>query len=899
MFYTGLLGPYLSVLDIPIGPFTHAMHVVDVNTPQESILGFGSLVMGSNANSTLTGIYSLEFGAGGWVWDRRRVENDLKLRTQYTTTLGGHRYGLNEAIPYNYWQSGSIEGLSYDNLKHIKLSDSLTWTPQVTTGAYTLYDTSKLLYSDHAVSGKMMMAIYSVGGELYFLDQMDSQFVMFLRINEYSLGTDSLVLAAQLPTDVTIHSLSVTQYRRSLEALNLEPHKFSIVDSFTGEFVEGSELPTEDETGILWANVSKRHYEAVIRNGYLLAPGHHIIHQLPRETPNDARTSPSDPYYLNDLETSPILTTGGAALLTAYFPISNMLSVYDADDNEWAEVTSFADSIETDRHYLVDKDLGIIRFGGFVPGDLILADNLSEATEIGVYPDKDFASWPDSGYFTIESEIIQYASKGHYQFLGCIRGAQSTTMAEHAIGLPMTLIKQGLAPSTSFKVSYVGVLRYEYEIDDYAKRTASEYDYIDIQPATNTVSNNILQIFPGERVLGSVVLEVDLPQIATNLYGPIYYGISSARLTARALDTQGNPMANTDMWIEKNAGPGTLNSVNQTLYGRSNSLGEIYGFFSAPLDSKSLERRVIDVVRVDAPLVNETLGIELGDTLLRLNNIEGIADIKDVWLFEVSLYDDVFGTTGDYQSWEDYGDSDDMRRGAGWFLINGVIDDGYIGGKLRYTGEDFVQYTRTITHLIETEVPGQQYVYIDATIPSDATTSNTGIDLRLIRREAVEYASDLSNGGRKIFYQWDTNALHPILGTLGAYAPVKPFATITSGDTGLGIYYKEEIPFIQETLQAITGGYVVVTGNVSKFKAFARDPLTGRIYSSSEVSIRIKLPTSWVGVDQSGAYAIPHGLTFVTNENNVGGALGGANFYTMNPVARNTNQITLGALLNR
>jgi hypothetical protein len=158
----------------------------------------------------------------------------------------------------------------------------------------------------------------------------------------------------------------------------------------------------------------------------------------------------------------------------------------------------------------------------------------------------------------------------------------------------------------------------------------------------------------------------------------------------------------------------------------------------------------------------------------------------------------------------------------------------------------------------------------------------------------VEFSLSPLNGTPVVLYEWSDEVEHPLTGAVGAYTPVLPSAHTTTTLTYSGRLLEAPAPSDKDSN---IGAYAVIAPAVTSFYAWGQDPISGRIIRSNSVRIKIDLPDYLKGVDRSGTSAttlpVPKGFTFITEEDNLGAGLGGANFLTINPKADSVSFFTL------
>ena len=854
----------------------------------------------------LTGKYSPDFDIGGWIWDRRRLEDLSDIKTRYFTFIGGHDVGLRDATIQDHWQSGSTHGLEFYDIKQFRKGDFLTWTPRVKTGGYSIFWEEKQLYSDYS-------CIEHIDPTLNRKD-----------VNFHPLRDDCF----QNTISATIYSRDETFLRRPYIALNY-------VVNFTGAITwdedaeewDADRLVTEtgdgiDLSGLAWGSFAKRKHEFIVRydeenENYVLITNNNYVIEV-GQTDIEPKSNKEMVEILENLfEDKGSGQSSGRDVYTNYFPIlkDDTLRVFARHSgnrySEFERVETLNFSRSTDKHYSVDPDLGIITMGGYSAPDLILKTAL-DPDDVEVEFEIDDAasnSYPNQGIIRINGEEILYYGKSRNIFYDCVRGYGTQPPSDHAVGSAIKDIQHGKGTSDTDQiyVCYRAVPRIEYEVTPYDIRTANKALMLDVKAISNAETNQIIQITPVETNVAELILECDKEIIGGNIFGPVYFGTDWARLTARALDAVGNPVEDIEITIVLNENTGTLNGL-QSYTALSNSAGEIYAFYNAPYDWDDVSKMVKKVTHWK------------GDTTFTIDPLPPGMETQpqQIQVYQILKHDPIIGTVGEKVP-----------------VISGENDPSYTGGETAGTSVGFamigldaqwedpvskweggtisillepsgLKVSRKIVNIFEdfygdedgdgtmdypAELIGgtkRTLVLLDSTIPS-LDTGDTATHAWLMEPEAEEWDSHFRDGARVVLYEWlndgdkDFTPVHPLTGELGAYYPVRP-DDITS--TTL-IYRDRELPIPEPTeVDNNLGGYVVVSSDIVSFYAWCKDPVSGRMIVSNEIRIRLDNPSYLNGVDfKDSALPIPYGFTFVTEEHNVGTGIGGANFLTINPKA--------------
>ena len=852
-------------------------------------LSIVSHVHTENRYHPLTGLYSQEENINGWVWDVRTAETLTNPSTRGNSWLGGHTVGLKDGTKKEDWQSGTVEGLVYLDVKEIREGEFTTWTPIVETGRYSVYDTESHLYSDYSTSGRF--------------DPLANEY----GVNTYTLRDDALLT-----------SISVNIFERDSEFVRKPYIFFTNVENFSGKIVDGKRVSTVDSSSnILWDNLAERKSEFVIKDGKVYLNGDYSkkIGYVEAAVDKDVLET----FY----ENKGVGNDQGRYIFTDYFPVANYsveVWVLKADGSTFKleEVDNLNFSTSKQYHFSFDYDLGIGSLGGYQAPDLVLLEDVGkDDTEVVVYiDDKTMRSYPDNGVIEINGEKILYYGKGRNRFYDCSRGYEGTEVKNHDKFSKVSDIQHGAAvlDSETVYLKYIAVPRIDYEVVPMGNRTANSTNWLDVKAISNIESNNIIQISTVEPNLAEVELEVDKDLIGGLIYGPLYYGTDVAKLTARALDSRGNPVEDVELTIVFEGDTGNLNGSLQQYSSLSNSRGEIYSFYNAPYDEDSVMKQVDSVTHSGA------------NTILKLKeDIPLDTAGSSITLYQVLKHDGVIGTTGlklavsTAENEPNFSDHPTKIIGPCTVSTTAYFEDAVsrFDNALAYvvvrdsSGND-IRYQRKVIGVIDhfdrdiAASAGSQFergdlikitFILDNMIPL-LDSGGTAQSISLIQKGASdipkfdtlptgeqEWNSSFLDGVKVLVYEWletkgTQTIIHPITGEVGAYYPLRPDGLTTNSLT----FEDRSLPIPEPSNDDNNlGGYFVVAPSVVSFYAWGKDPISGRIVKSNKIKLKLVLPVHLDGVkDPAGALPVPYGFGFVTEDFNVGSGLGGANFITIN-----------------
>lgn len=798
----------------------------------------------SNLTPPLTGELA-DIGMDGWRWDRRRLESVDNLASRYDTYIGGHTVGLLDGTERSWWQSGTVSGIQYHDIARYPIGDSLSWTPRVTTGRYSVYFDPRPLYSDYSYSENV--------------DPMANQ---------------NGVNVVELRDDAAQDTVNCAIWRREDTFLITQYRAFQRVNEFTGELVSGARLDTMDDDGnILWANLSNRVYEYLIDDQILYLNGNYYIEVGPVV---DDVALPTADFMDSVYEYKGKGSPSGRNLFLDYFPVDpttvRVLVLRGGVQFELTQTDSLNLSQNTDPHFEVDADLGIITLGGFQAENVFLSEQIDALqTTILCYASVDLLTdYPAYGLVWIEDELIYYGEKTQYGFTDCVRGYGDTLAVVHAKGSTVYDVKHGggLLSTDRVYVVYRAVPRIDYEVTAYDLRSANG-SWLNVNPNRNLHSQDVVQILSDDPDLAEIILETDSPIIGGNLFGPVFFGTDVSRLTATAYDSNGNVDEGVDLTIVVNEMVGTLNGETFTFTDTTNVLGQIYSIFNVPFTNDAIRHRVTDIQYSGA------------DTILTIENLPTTLSLEELVLFQILKYDKMIGSTGLTGLVSSVIASAHPENGAIAIIFNRRITTDYEGGLIYILGSDSVKYIRTINKVYDATSGSLpvSLLYLDELIDSALTT---GSQCWLYLPEEEVWDPNRLNGALRLVYEWRPDVQHPLTGELGAYFPLEADSRAGADVTYLARHLPVPAPTDPDSN---LGGYVAVAPIIVSLYARGQDPISGKTVVSNTIRLLVDLPNYLVGVDRSGALPIPYGFTFITEEFNVATGIGGSNFLTVNPRA--------------
>lgn len=810
------------------------------NAMKTKTLPIQLLITTSTNTVRTTGIFG-DTDIAGWRWDRRRIQSDAINSTRANSYVGGIAYGLREGTQRDYWNCGS-EAVEYLDVVHLRDGEFYSWTPQVSTGKFSVFSDQRILYSDRS-----------------FTDVIKTE--------------EDGQLTVELRDGASEDSITIALYKREDDYITSILEKYDLVDAFSGELdTTLNSRPSPSDPSAF----ASRKREYVVSDSKVLLNG---VHKKIIGAWNYPNSDPAN----GILEATGKINGSGRAAFTQYFPVdASTVSVYskllksDLNYVKWTQVDSLDFQDATLPIYSVDEELGIIYLGGFRAPELRLAQKLDFfETTILIHPDvQAFSQYPYQGRIIIGGEEILYREKGLGGFYGCVRGFNGTLPATHDKGVLLSHVRQGKSMYGSVYLAYTAIPRIDYEVSAHSVRTANKWSWIDVRPAQNVDTQAILQIVNVEQNLASVTLETDSPLIGGSLYGPLYFGTAASNLTATGYNSLGSPVEGVDLTIEIISGPGFLNGVAGSVTALTNSLGRTYAIYNDPFSEVQVEFPVTATVH------------DGGTTRMSVPALPPDVSVQEIWVYQILKHDKILGTTGLTFNITAHGTGADPY-GVYYVDIDGVVSQDVRGGVLFVLDSGTTKVFRDITYVDQRldgdDIPYSR-IYLNATL-----TSPNGHAAHILESQAIQWSPALLNGAHCILYEFSSDAIHPITKQLGAYTPVHPDAI-----DGTTLVFDRTLPIPAPSNDSMNlGGYMVVCNSLVTLDAFGQDPATGNIIRSNQVQIKLELANSLIGVDMSEALPIPYGWTLPTDSFNIGAALGGANFITINPAASGINSLTI------
>ncbi len=809
---------------------------------KNKVLNIKNYVHKEDKDLPLVGIYNKDYDIKTATSDRSSIVSKSDVTSRYNTYVGGNLYGILDGAKESDFNSMVFSGIEFDSFVYFRLFNSNTWTPKYLNGMYSIFNEELRLYSSYHCSSIMKC----VNG----------------------------AMEVELREDCDTSSLEVCIWRRNKKLIKLPYIKFGYTEEFA----------TND-----------RKYQYMIKDNKVFTD---------REVTKTVGCKEKDresvrKYWENKYRSN----SKGRLVYTDYFPIkdSDFELIAMKDNGDYLELKEVKNlDIEDDSEYIyqLDRDLGIVNMGGVDYPELFLLEDIDKHQRSIRIINKEFMdSYPPVGVIHIGNEKIYYADKSYDTFLNCTRGVKGTSPASHSIGEKLKHIKNGKSIGSEYTIycRYTSVPKIRYETSKIRDRFANSSKWLNLKPINNIKENGIIQISNTDKHVSSIVLEIEADYIFSDMYGPIYYGTDFKKLTARALDSLGNPVDEVEITIDILQGPGFLNYSLKSYSAISNIEGEIYTLYGVPYDWESIGKDVYSVSHTE------------GTTRMKIEEIPGGLSGDVIQIYQVHKHDPVLGTSGKKMKGVGQGANLTYSNGElaafAYIEVEETMDgsvDKYEGGFCYLVFDNGVKVgPRKITQVItsiDTNTSSWSFgedtgmVLLLESGSSEITNNSAQISYAMVfEREAVEFSTINMRGCRRVLYEWRDDVKHPLTETLGAYYPVRPDFVSTKE-----LNFNTLLPIPEpDNDDSNLGGYIVVCSDFAAFQARCKDPVTGNIIKSNKLKMRIDIPPFLDGVSRTEGLKVPYGFKLITEDFNHSSAIGGATFLSINPLNEDIIDLSL------
>ena len=826
----------------------------------------------------------------GFMHDRRRWEDADDVSTGQTSRLFNGKLSAVEGTLDKHWLSGIGGG---DDCKYIDLyaQAPCTWLPRILHGDYFINWKDYYLWSEESI----VLPQENYASNLTAVEGV----------------TEPITLTYRKKPNTPIHA---TIFRRAGD-LTAEPfYHADYVEEFTGV----ADLTTRERKGdglvlpftegnIERFNLYEILYEEVagVPNAYFNQPMRMTVGELDEwELGNGTPFPTTDTVALQRIATSMEQLgmgsdTDNQAYFTRYFPIwkyydtplppftdAPMVITRDGTNARlWSKATdnNLANHADNELVYEVDYDYGIIKFARNSADAVLFLDVAISDTSLSLLVD-DATLLPPTGRVKLGTEEIQYASKESNVLGGLTRGVNGTTAAAHAKGTKIFPVQcgQGVSIGEQVSISYVAVPRIEYEPLDFVDWLIA--DTTNVHPLLNPSSNGIVYIGRNPLEVDKLTLSIDKPSLGGGLYGPLAVGSDSAILTATALTGLGTPIPGLTITIDQLNSPfvGLLNGSPNDFTSVSNQDGEISAPFTIGTD--------LDLVGEYAVLVASGLG----QTKIIVDREVVNPNLSEVLLFAVTKDDPSVGTVGVWGNASAYVSGSAFPLALAKLYVGNIIVDATdpttissLPMKTRYPDGTFDGGTIVVVDNLGVSHAADIVYWRDgvAHIDQELTLGGGPDYVKLMDSSWTAWVDADLNGKKKVIYEYDPTAIHPVTSALGAYFPVQPISSsISGGRTTFVFDFELPIPDASDNTNNLGAYWLSLDAELS-FQAFADSILTGKRVFSNIVKLRVSLPDYLKGVVLESSSQIPYGFKFISSSGSASSGLGGSTFVTINPIS--------------
>jgi hypothetical protein len=392
--------------------------------------------------------------------------------------------------------------------------------------------------------------------------------------------------------------------------------------------------------------------------------------------------------------------------------------------------------------------------------------------------------------------------------------------------------------------SYDVTLRVEYEESE-RKMEVKAWE-ADTSPVTQYINQGFVCITHDQLEAAILKLEIDKAMIpfthAPREYGPIYVGSDYGILKATVTTIGGTVVPGIEVGFEMT--PSTIGYLagSATSTSVTNGRGEAYTSYQPPVSADTLGFYTVTVRASTNPYYPNHKELIIKETETGLEGRE-----EEVYTFQV-LKDDILLGYATVDDWIYYN-----LDAPSW-----VVD-----------ATTYAQWKSEI--IIDYELEDWAGVQADGTI---------------VGRKVVIYKLDPSTEN------YDSSAVHPAIGDMGAVVPLRPELVEKITDSGDDYYGYWRVIYPEDAIADCDpddnnnniGGYWLCSSRVITFKAHCWSPYYNRIIYSNDLVVRISLPDYLLG-EYTNDYLqkVPFGWKLPTDTDNVAAGLNGATFITVNP----------------
>jgi hypothetical protein len=808
------------------------------------------------------------FDIQGYHYDRKRFIDENEIATTNPGFIGNIIDGASDGTIVEYWKSGIGAGSDCDVediIAHLN-STELKWSPRVLQGEYFSHLTGFYLFGDGHV-GHPLITGFAASFDV------ETDYVEL----EYIPDSDSPIVAGiyRRESDYSVFPWRVADLVGSLTGIVTEPGTRE-----STALSDGTPDYTKVDDFLRWEIVYNKSTNRIHFNKNMACLFGDFDSVSDCELLGTSDGAGGQLMYFRYLPVDP--GTRGSTRVEQHriFVGSTLWSV--ADDNDLS-LHGPADQV-----YQIDYDLGIVEFGGNeVDASLYLAESVTALVdEITLSGDIDML--PAKGVLQIESEKIAYLGKTSTQIVQVIRGYAGTAAAAHAQDTELTYVAPGAIPANGAEVraAYYTTPRIEYAADKQQDLVVA--DDVNVRPVTVPEGNGIVYITRVPLALETLLLEIDKPLISGGLYGPLNIGADFALLTATAYSPVSEPVPRLPIEIEQTSAPpfvGLLNGSPFDYESISNYSGQINTSYVIGNDFSAIFLKTEDVVQASS------------QTLVSLTGDYTDIELDEVFIYVITKDDPIQGTVGVLANYDPGSlSTSGLLPGSSQKLDTTTMKDfptitvGDIYPDNVFNGGMLTVYTiagLALDAMIKYWRSGT--VYLEESL----SVADGDIDFLVLNKpDWIAWNASTLNGKKRVLYEYNSNAVNPVSGALGAYFPIQPSSSTYDG-TSTTFVFDKILPLPDAAdIENNVGGYMLTVPRVVSFRARATDPLTGRTVLSNTIDLKIFVPDYLNGVYLADSGRIPYGLRTRTDSLDAASGLDGAVFVTINPVAGSSGAVS-------
>ena len=562
---------------------------------------------------------------------------------------------------------------------------------------------------------------------------------------------------------------------------------------------------------------------------------------------------------------------GREIVYSTYFPITDVkvVTINSAEAvTEYTKVNSFRNELATSKVFKVDEESGKIVFPKKVSekrfylkedlgAELVFFEPLEELEEEG----------------KLKVGVVEYTyeSKSKYK----IALTETGRVASLEEGTAFQIVQEGaFLDESTVHISYLATPRVDYEIQE---NTFS--NNINLKPYSTISSNGILQLSVDEKNVKKIILSSDKPRILGNIFGEVFIGTDSSRLTAEV--TNGNERPVEEIPVEFYVSEGRFGNGAKKAIDNTNLEGKAFAFYAHDYEEEA------------AGVITNPRQINT-NSYFEIDNLSPGLMVEDVVLFQVLKTDPIKGSLGykvDVDSFDMDEESIRLTIADNFILDNdeyktmyepkygtGDIVNPSLPLEVKYNYGLAILYfdngrvsTRTTIKNIEGNI-----IRLDAgNVSGEYSLYGEPSSIRIFKRGELEFSLEeaitINRSFDRLIYSYDFND--------EVYRRLKP--THIEGNR---VYYDRVLPVGSRDENNILAGYKLFYPKLVDVYAEAINPATGQRLRSNLIKLKVALPPY---------LSSENGFKFLEEDNEEGSGLGGTNFLSINPEIDNRLNVLL------